>query len=91
LKLVGFKLKDDGTRAPKDGSPIVDDKIRGYVCTARYSYSLKEVIGMALVEDSLSTVGTRLAVFEDDCKGGLLYAMVVSMPFYDPAGKRMRI
>jgi sarcosine oxidase subunit alpha len=91
LKLVGFKLKDDGARAPKDGSPIVDDKIRGYVCTARYSYSLKEVIGMALVEDSLSTVGTRLAVFEDDCKGGLLYAMVVSMPFYDPAGKRMRI
>jgi sarcosine oxidase subunit alpha len=90
LKLVGFKMEEPVSRAPKDGSPIVDEKIRGYVCTARYSHTLKEVVGMALVEDSLSAGGTRLGIFEDGCQGELLYAKVVVMPFYDPEGNRMK-
>ena len=48
LKLVGFKMKDTRT-PPKDGSIVVDNKIRGHVCIARYSYTLQEAIGMALV------------------------------------------
>jgi sarcosine oxidase, subunit alpha len=90
LKLVGFKMKEPGTRVPKDGSPIVDSRIRGYVCTARYSWALKEPIGMALVDDDLCGEGTTLNIYEDGCKGKLLSAKVVSMPFYDPDGKRMR-
>lgn len=91
LKLVGFKMKDPKGPTPKDGSPIVDARIRGYVCTARYSYALEEPVGMALVDDELAKPGTRLGIFEPGCKGELLYATVASMPFYDPKGERMRM
>jgi sarcosine oxidase subunit alpha len=89
LKLVGFKMENSG-RAPRDGAVIVDQAIRGYVCTARDSFTLKEAVGMALVEADLARVGTRLGFFEDECDGELIYGQVVNMPFYDPAGKRMK-
>jgi len=91
LKLVGFKMEDSASAPPKDGSIIVDEKIRGYVCTARYSHILKASVGMALVEDNLSPVGKRLAIFEDDCNGKLTYAKITPMPFYDPEGERVRM
>ena len=90
LKLVGFKMEDSASVPPRDGSIIVEEKIRGYVCTARYSHILKASVGMALVEDNLSSVGKRLAIFEDDCNGKLTYAKVTPMPFYDPEGERVR-
>jgi sarcosine oxidase subunit alpha len=91
LKLVGFKMEDPSSLTPKDGSVVVDTKIRGYVCTSRYSYSLKEPVGMALVEEDLTKESAKLCIFEDDCKGELKYARVVPMPFYDSQGKRMRL
>lgn len=90
LKLVGFKMENNG-RAPSDGALIVDQEIRGYVCTARDSFTLDEAVGMALVEADLSKMGTRLAFFEDGCDGKLLYGKIVKMPFYDPEGKRMKM
>jgi len=91
LKLVGFKMEDSASRPPRDGSVIVEEKIRGYVCTTRYSHTLKASVGMALVEDNLSSVGKRLALFEDDCNAKLTYAKVTPMPFYDPEGQRLRM
>jgi sarcosine oxidase subunit alpha len=90
LKLVGFKMENNG-RAPRDGSLIVDDKVRGYVATARDSFSLNEAVGMALVESPLAKIGTRLEIFEDECKDERIYGTVVEMPFYDPEGKRMKM
>ena len=89
LKLVGFKMKDTHT-PPKDGSIVVDDRIRGHVCIARYSYTLQEAIGMALVEAPLNAPGSELSIFEDECQGQLVSATVVPMPFYDPTGERMK-
>lgn len=89
LTLVGLKMEDP-SRPAKDGSIIVDDQIRGYVCTMRKSFSLNESVGMALVESHLAKKGTRLAIYEDECNSELLYATVADMPFYDPEGKRMR-
>ena len=82
---------DDDSRAPKDGSLIVDDRIRGYVATARKSFTTGEAVGMALVESELGETGTRLEIFEDEGKGKRLRARVVPMPFYDPDGKRMKM
>jgi sarcosine oxidase subunit alpha len=90
LKLVGFKMEDPA-RAPKDGSIIVDSAIRGYVCIARRSFTLQEAIGLALVEAPLAKQGTRLQIYEDECKGQYLYAQVAPTPFYDPEGQRLRI
>jgi sarcosine oxidase subunit alpha len=86
---VGFKM-DDSSRTPEDGAIIVDDKIRGYVCTARYSTTLKASIGMALVESRLSAPGTSLKIFEGAAGGRRGSARVATMPFYDPEGRRMR-
>ncbi|MFZ7111786.1 MAG: FAD-dependent oxidoreductase [Desulfatiglandales bacterium] len=89
MKLVGFKM-DDPSRAPKDGSIIVDTRIRGHVCTARFSFTLGEAVGLALVHSDLADAGTRLEIFEDNMGEKRLYATVVSTPFYDPEGKRLR-
>ncbi len=90
LKLVGFKMENPA-RAPKDGSIIVENDIKGYVCTARRSFALNESVGLALVDAALAEAGKRLQIYEDECKGQLLPATVVPTPFYDPEGKRMRM
>ena len=90
LKLVGFRMENN-SRAPRDGSLIVDTKVRGYVCTARNSFSLNEAVGMALVDAPLSKTGTRLEIFEDECGDQRIYGKVTQMPFYDPEGKRMKM
>ena len=90
LKLVGFKMEEPSGSAPRDGSAIVDQRIRGYVCTARSSVALQEVVGLALVDDELAPEGNRLAIYEDGCQGQLVYARVVKKPFYDPTGERLR-
>ncbi len=90
LKLAGIRMQDP-QRAPKDGALIVDRRIRGYVCTARRSFTLEQSVGLALVEAPLADIGTRLDIYEDECGGELLKAEVVRTPFYDPDGKRMRI
>jgi sarcosine oxidase subunit alpha len=90
FKLVGFKMEDP-SRPPKDGSIIVDNRIRGYVCIARHSFTLKEPIGLALVEAQLAEESTRLQIYEDECRGEHIYATVVATPFYDPEGKRLKM
>ncbi len=90
LRLVGIEM-DDLQRPARDGSIIVDKRIRGYVCTARRSFTLNRSVGMALVEAELAGVGTRLKIFEDECNGQRLAARVVPMPFYDPQGNRMKM
>jgi sarcosine oxidase subunit alpha len=88
LKLIGFKMESP-SRAPRDGSIIVDSAIRGYVCIARHSMTLNESVGLALVDAPLAAEGTRLQIYEDECGGQHLYATVVPMPFYDPEGVRL--
>jgi sarcosine oxidase subunit alpha len=90
LKLVGFKMENP-SRAPKDGSVIVENGIKGYVCTARRSVSLKESVGLALVDEDLAEAGKPLKIYEDECEGQLLHATVTPTPFYDPEGKRLRM
>ncbi len=91
LKLVGIKMAEASGVTPKDGSIIVDTQFRGYICTARFSDALNEPIGMALVKDGLTKVGTELNIYEDSCDGQLLKAMVAKMPFYDSDGSRMKM
>jgi sarcosine oxidase subunit alpha len=90
LKLVGIRMEDD-ERPARDGTLIVDDKVRGYVATMRQSFTTGEAVGMALVEAPLADIGTRLEIFEDECNGVRLHARVVPMPFYDVKGERMRM
>jgi sarcosine oxidase subunit alpha len=90
MKLVGIETEDP-LRPPKDGAIVVDQTVRGYVCTGRYSFTLKKSIGLALVEEPLRRTGTRLAVFEEGMKHRRLYVRVVATPFYDPEGIRLKM
>jgi sarcosine oxidase subunit alpha len=89
LKLVGIRM-EDGSRPARDGSLIVDNKVRGYVTTMRRSFTTGESVGMALVAFQLANIGTRLEIFEGERNDVQLYARVVPMPFYDPEGNRMK-
>jgi len=86
LKLVGFQTDD----SPKDGAVIVDDSIRGYVTSARFSSVLGRTIGLALVEEHLVKPGTLLNIFQENMGEQRLRATVVGIPFYDPDGIRLR-
>ena len=90
LKLAGFKM-DDSSITPEDGSIIVDSEIRGYVCTARHSFTLGESIGLALMESHLAKEETQLKIFEAGADNKRLNATVVPTPFYDPEGKKLRM
>lgn len=90
LKLVGFKM-DQAGQTPRDGSLVVDDAIRGHVCTVRFSHTLNESIGLALVEPQLAEEGGRLRIFQDGGGDERLNATVVPTPFYDPEGKRLKM
>jgi sarcosine oxidase subunit alpha len=61
------------------------------VCIARRSFTLKESVGLALVDAPLAKEGTRLQIYEDECQGQHIYGKVVAMPFYDPEGERLRM
>ena len=89
LKLVGIEM-EAGSPVPGDGSLIVDDQIRGHVCTVRFSQTLGRTIGLALVQDHLSQEGTRLFVFTEKSDDERLGAVVTGTPFYDPEGKRLK-
>ncbi len=90
LKLVGFRM-DDPSETPRDGAIVVDTKIRGYVSIARYSPTLGQSVGLALVDAPLAEEATPLRIYEDGCRGVLKLARVAPLPFYDPGGERMRI
>jgi sarcosine oxidase subunit alpha len=96
-KLVGFMMNNVHERAP-DGSVIVaQGQVKGRVCTSRYSPTLRQSIGMALVDPDLARDGGGLEIYTDQklVKGRLpnrqtMLAKIVPMPFYDPQGKRIR-
>jgi len=96
-RLVGFVVEGAG-ETPPDGSIVVaDGAVRGRVCTCRYSPTLRQTIGMALVEPDLEAADTTLEIYVDGklVRGRLprvrtLRARVVPMPFFDPKGERLR-
>ena len=89
-KLVGFKM-DNPQETPADGAIVVDADVRGRVSASRYSPTLKESIGLALVEEPLAQLGTRLTIFQAGWGNKRLPATVVPTPFYDPSGQRLRM
>ena len=81
----------DANKTPGDGSLIVDSEPRGFVCTARYSFTLDKTIALAMVDDDLASEGTEFEIFQDDWGKERLRARVTKMPFYDPDGERLRM
>ena len=93
MKRVGFRVESASNRDRplQDGAIVVDEAIQGHVCLTRYSPTLGEQIGTALVAEHLAEPGTRLSLFEHDMEPHQRrHALVVPLPFYDPDHTRMK-
>ncbi|MCL2640376.1 MAG: glycine cleavage system aminomethyltransferase GcvT [Phycisphaerales bacterium] len=77
-KLVGLVL--DGPRSARQGMPILrDGKTVGIVTSGAMSPTLKKPIAMGYVDIALASPG---GAFEIDCRGSVLGATSVPLPFY---------
>jgi sarcosine oxidase subunit alpha len=86
-RLVGFCMKDP-ILVPAEGSQIVDDgRPVGRISSARYSPALERSLGLAWVPPDKAAVGQSLSV---RWNGSDVAAEVAALPFYDPAGKRLK-
>ncbi len=90
LKLAGVEV-DDPERAVRDGAVIVSGDILGHLGTVRFSETLQRTIGLALVRDDFSRIGTELDIFQAERDERRFRARVVTTPFYDPQGQRVRM
>jgi aminomethyltransferase len=79
-KAVRVGLELEGTRAAREGSPILQgDRPVGRVTSGSFVPWLEKSIAMGFVEPAAAAVGTRLAL---DLRGTPVPAAVVSLPFY---------
>ena len=84
--LVGFMV--DESTVPTEGAGMVrEGRLIGRVTSAKWSPHLKRTIGMAWLTEPPTADGTRLAIRHE---GRTLSATVVTRPFYDPDGERLR-
>ena len=84
--LVGFEIPNG--RMPVEGAQVVvDGKSAGRITSVRWSEQVQKVIGMAVVPIQLAEDGTEFDVRID---GALEKARVVTRPFFDPEGARLR-
>ncbi|MEJ2279496.1 MAG: glycine cleavage system aminomethyltransferase GcvT [Candidatus Lokiarchaeota archaeon] len=76
--IVGLNLNDRGII--RQGYKLYKDDIEiGYVTSGTYSPTLEKTIGLALINNKFSKVGTTLKI---QIRDKLLTAEVVSIPFY---------
>jgi len=93
-KLVGYRMLDAAT-VPEEASQIVRPnpdwptglEIIGRITSARYSPNLQQSIGLGWLPVDMAEPGTQFTV---RVQGELHPGEVVFLPFYDPAGERLR-
>jgi sarcosine oxidase, subunit alpha len=87
-KLVGFEMLD-ASQVPDEGTQIVrpDGYPVGRVTSARFSPALRKSIGLAWVPVESGAEGAEVTIQLD---GHQAQARVVSLPFYDPSGAKMK-
>ena len=84
--LVGFVMSDG--IVPRDGDPVVaNGQPIGRVTSSRYSHVLNKAIGLAWVPVSMAEEDTEIGVLVN---GKPFPGRVVSQPFYDSDGGRLR-
>lgn len=93
-KLVGYEMLDP-TLVPEEANQIVQPnpqwpiglEIIGRVTSSRFSPTLKKSIGLCWLPVERSAPGSQFTV---RIRGELHQGKVVSLPFYDPEGERLK-
>jgi sarcosine oxidase subunit alpha len=87
-RLVGFMMTD-ATKVPPEGCQVVEqNRPAGRVTSSRFSPTLGRSLGLAWVPAARSAPGTQFLIRSED--GSDMPAQIVSLPFYDPDGKRLK-
>lgn len=85
-RLVGLEMLTPVV--PGEGDAVVaDGRLVGRVTSAKWSPLLGRAIGMAWVPAELAVAGSKVQV---RCDGRTHLGQVVTSPFHDPEGKRLR-
>jgi aminomethyltransferase len=85
-KIVGLEVRESGVIENGDVI-VIRGRPLGRITTAGYSFALQKYVGIAWVPAEYAKTGTRVPVLH----GGVqVEAEIVSGPFYDPEGKRMK-
>ena len=88
-QLIGFALRADAPRKPKECHLVLDDaEIAGRVTSIGKSATLGRCIGLALVTPKVAAA-ERLRIRIDGAE--VIEAEIVRPPFYDAAGERQRV
>ncbi len=91
-RLVGFEAS--GNTPPEEGDQVVRPgqgpiglEIIGRVTSARFSLTLGKVIGLCWLPEGSAAPGTWIQIRS---RGEVRSGKVAALPFYDPAGERLR-
>ncbi len=88
-QLVGFSMRCDAPRKPKECHLVLDDAgIAGRVTSIGSSPTLNRCIGLALVTPAVAQA-KRIRIRIDG--GEIIEAEIVKPPFYDAGGERQRV
>jgi sarcosine oxidase subunit alpha len=88
--LVGFTLAVPDAMCPKECHLVIQGgAITGRVTSAVRSPTLGKVIGLAYVAPDQAAIGQRFQIRIED--GEMVEALVVPVPFYDPANRRQEL
>jgi glycine cleavage system T protein (aminomethyltransferase) len=87
-KLVGFELGEKPVTVSGKSLIEVGGKAIGHVTVVGFSPTLRKAIGLGYVAVDHARDGNQLTVTADS---GTLAARVVSIPFFDPKGTRIRV
>ncbi|MBI3977010.1 MAG: aminomethyl transferase family protein [Chloroflexi bacterium] len=85
--LKGFAVDDGKTVADAGARVSIGGKDVGETTKAGFGLTIQKSVGLAFVPPN-TPVGTKITIHN---KAGDLSATVVERPFYDPAGKRLRM
>ncbi|HEV7985059.1 MAG TPA: 2Fe-2S iron-sulfur cluster-binding protein [Steroidobacteraceae bacterium] len=87
-RLIGFALRPDAPRRPRECHLVLDDTdLAGRVTSVGFSPTLSRCIGLALVTPKIAAA-KRLRIRGDG--GEVIEAEIARPPFYDAAGERQR-
>jgi sarcosine oxidase, subunit alpha len=87
-RLVGFELAGEGPMPGEGAAVVAAGRPIGRVTSVKWSPYLRRTIGMAWLPPDLARDGTQ---FEIRVNGTTRTGSVVTRPFYDPDGARLRM
>ena len=90
-RLVGFTLGGSGPLPGEGAAVVADGRPIGRVTSSKWSPYLGQAIGMAWLPVDLARDGVTFQVRLDDHGGTTRPATVVTRPFHDPDGARLRM